>query len=260
MASDLIPAVCPNCGGKLQVDPGADTLICQYCNTEHIIRRTVDGAVNLEAFARCPLCRRNDQVEKISAILKKQTSQSDGYVPQQEIYTDSDGHAHSRTVNVRVQTTHKTDLAQGLNPPELARPKEPSSRPTWMILGCAIILFISIGCSLVYAIAGMLTILFNQSSSPPNYSYLFASACATAAMLIPVGLFFLWKSSKKKDEARVNQELSAYQQAYQQWQQAMARYENLYYCGRDDVVFIPGEKTSANVADLMRYIYTNPGG
>ena len=45
---------------------------------------------------------------------------------------------------------------------------------------------------------------------------------------------------------------------YKNWQQAYARWEKLYYCGRDDVIFIPGEKTSAPVADMMVYVHSFP--
>jgi hypothetical protein len=37
----------------------------------------------------------------------------------------------------------------------------------------------------------------------------------------------------------------------------MSRWEKLYYCGRDDIIFIPGEKTCSNVADMLVYLYTN---
>ncbi len=87
MDTDLMPAVCPNCGGKLNVDPSFDTMTCQYCGTEHVIRRRLSG-VSLEAYARCPLCKRNDQAEKVSAILKKQVSQSETMETRQQVYTD----------------------------------------------------------------------------------------------------------------------------------------------------------------------------
>jgi hypothetical protein len=260
MTSELIPAICPMCGGKLQVDPSADTLICQFCNTEHIIRRTVSGTINLEAFARCPLCKRNDQVEKVSAILNKQTSQSDGYTPQQEVYSDSDGHAHSRTVNVPTHTTHKTDLARRLDPPQ--EPDEPKGGCVWIIFVIAIILSVPVFVCTFMGIAGIsfgFSPLFGKESLAQILVFIPPLFCASiAALFILIIMFLVWKYSKKKDEARVIQEKIIFAQKYRDWQQAYSRYVNLYYCGRDDIVFIPGEKTSANVVHMMEYLYTIP--
>ena len=100
MDNNLIPAVCPNCGGKLQVDPSADTTTCQYCGTEHIIRRDVSGSVTLEAYARCPLCHRNDRSEKVSAIIKSQTGQSEGVVHQQRFSNGFNSHLYFSSIDL----------------------------------------------------------------------------------------------------------------------------------------------------------------
>lgn len=44
--SDFITMQCPNCGGKLQVNPDSQYLICQFCGLEHLVRQN-DGAVSL---------------------------------------------------------------------------------------------------------------------------------------------------------------------------------------------------------------------
>ena len=228
---DLIPAQCPNCGGKLHVDPSLDSLTCQFCKTEHIIRRNASGTISLETFARCPLCKRNDQVEKISAILNKQTSQSSGYVPQQRVYTDGDGRVQSRTINVQVQTKHETTLAQRLAPPE--KPKAPGEVQTWPVLLLAIP-------AIFYAQStrGFLTML--------------------VALLFTAGLFAIWIVLQKANKKTHIENMMAHERELGRWKQAVSRWQSLYYCGRDDVVFVPGEKTCANMEDLMQYVYTIP--
>jgi hypothetical protein len=42
----------------------------------------------------------------------------------------------------------------------------------------------------------------------------------------------------------------------QKWERAMSRYEHLYYCQRDDCIFVQGEGTSAPIIGL-RNIYLN---
>jgi hypothetical protein len=228
---DLLPAQCPNCGGKLNVDPSLDSLTCQFCNTEHMIRRNVSGTISLEAFARCPLCKRNDQVEKISAILNKQTSQSNGYVPQQRIFTDNNGHVQSRTINVQVQTKHETTLAQRLVSPE--KPKAPGKMQTWPILLLAVP-------AIFYAQStrGFLTML--------------------VALLFTAGLFAIWIVLEKDNKKKHIENMMAHERELGRWKQAVSRWQSLYYCGRDDIVFVPGEKTSANMVDFIQYVYTLP--
>jgi len=63
--SDFITLNCPRCGGNLKVQPSMGTLVCQFCGAEHLVRRSSEGVV-LEAYARCPTCKRNDKVVKAS--------------------------------------------------------------------------------------------------------------------------------------------------------------------------------------------------
>jgi hypothetical protein len=71
--SDFVTLSCPNCGGKLEISPETISLSCQYCGVEHLVRNEA-GSILLESFARCPICKRNDRVEKVSAVVDNQTS------------------------------------------------------------------------------------------------------------------------------------------------------------------------------------------
>lgn len=48
----LIPAVCPQCGAKLQVSDGLKKFCCTYCGTEII----VDRELKTEVVISCPDC------------------------------------------------------------------------------------------------------------------------------------------------------------------------------------------------------------
>ncbi len=39
------------------------------------------------------------------------------------------------------------------------------------------------------------------------------------------------------------------------WPLAMERWNRLYYCGRDDCVFLPGTNTYAPITDMREYLY-----
>lgn len=74
---DFITLNCPSCGGKLTYKPNAETVVCQYCNSEHLIRRNERG-ISLETFARCPTCGRNDK--SVKATIKY------GYPPEPSLH------------------------------------------------------------------------------------------------------------------------------------------------------------------------------
>jgi hypothetical protein len=98
---------------------------------------------------------------------------------------------------------------------------------------------------IIFSLFGLLGTIGNKNAT------LFSSvSCVFLPALIAVGLLFLRRSLGRKKRQ--------YQSGYPKWQQAISRWEKLYYCGRDDIIFIPAEKTSANVAELSAYIYTNP--
>lgn len=38
----LVPAVCPHCGGKIQVNPDSEAAVCEYCETPFIVEKAVN--------------------------------------------------------------------------------------------------------------------------------------------------------------------------------------------------------------------------
>jgi hypothetical protein len=77
---------------------------------------------------------------------------------------------------------------------------------------------------------------------------------------------FLFAFTVQK-ERRSNREMkSAYQENIRQrqlqteetsnrWNTAIERWNQLYYCGRDDCVFLPGSHTHAPVSAMVEYLY-----
>lgn len=37
----FVPAVCPKCGGQLQVDPTQEAAVCQFCGTPFIVEKAI---------------------------------------------------------------------------------------------------------------------------------------------------------------------------------------------------------------------------
>jgi DNA-directed RNA polymerase subunit RPC12/RpoP len=109
--AEFINLVCPSCGGKLKIFPNTTVLTCQHCGNEHMIKHDAGGAILLEAFARCPVCGRNDKVEKVTAVLAHQSQEITGTEQKTEVKTDSQGKQH-----VEVKEVPFSRIAW-LNPP-----------------------------------------------------------------------------------------------------------------------------------------------
>lgn len=39
----FVPAACPKCGGKLEVDPSQEAAVCQYCGTPFIVDKAIQN-------------------------------------------------------------------------------------------------------------------------------------------------------------------------------------------------------------------------
>lgn len=69
--AELIPAVCPQCGGELQVPQHLEKAHCMYCGTQFIIDKKVDKHIHYhvrEAAFKCEICGRAKTLEEYSGV------------------------------------------------------------------------------------------------------------------------------------------------------------------------------------------------
>lgn len=43
LRSRLVPAICTQCGGQVQVDPSQEAAVCQYCGTPFIVEKAIQN-------------------------------------------------------------------------------------------------------------------------------------------------------------------------------------------------------------------------
>jgi predicted RNA-binding Zn-ribbon protein involved in translation (DUF1610 family) len=235
--NDLITLNCPSCGGSLQVGTNTSVLVCEHCGVEHFVRRE-SGSLSLESYARCPKCGRNDRVEKVSAILRKAGKSSP-----------------------------PSDLSKLLTPPQkpdlLPEPKQKIiNMATNDFSNATIIVFALSGIGLFIVLILLYTIGFKSEN-------LF---CIVPTLFL-MGL--TWFLKKKSDERKV-EIAEEYQQKIKMartnhlevigkivrynntlvdnWKIAYERWERLYYCNRDDCLFIPGESRYVRVDEMEKLI------
>ena len=83
-------------------------------------------------------------------------------------------------------------------------------------------------------------------------------------MTLIIGIFVGKKASKKqtqieeerlKNGERIISDNRDIEERMSAWERAMDRYGKLYYCKRDDVVFIPGEIKSSPVTRMNELLF-----
>lgn len=249
--SDLITLACPSCGGQLRLEANSTNYTCYYCGQQHKLR-----VEDVEAFARCPICRRNDKVEKVKAI-----------------------RINGGKLSARLAPPENPENTFSYQP----KPKpEPTKKPTFSdalikskyTKRARIILPVSIGLLILFVV---------QVSHDPSRFYPFWLFLLGLIGLIWSIVYFI---RGKIDEKRLNKnfqeqqisnwhsqnealekEWADYIQRYDndfhqksemmkgKYTKAMQRYEQLYYCHRDDCVFIPGESGHAPSAKMDEFLF-----
>lgn len=204
---NMTQLTCPTCGAGLTAPSHAAKVKCSYCGNEFSIRQTA-GQVSLETFARCPLCGRNDKVEKVSGIVARDTpNMSNGNIP-------------------------TTALAQALMPPSPppSPPAPGSSAYKAAFKSCREATWAGI-------IMLIVSFLFFASGKEGFFFIL------TGILGMGGGVFLIFWSRRKR--AKLKKEFNVlwakWRASMEAYQAAKERWERMYYCSRDDAVFIPGE-------------------
>lgn len=172
----------------------------------------------------CPMCGQVDRVEKVSAIVGAGTSSG--------LYG---GHTSSIGLMAGVS---QTALSQKLSPPSRPVYDSPWGTGTKVSIGILIVM------------AGM-DIIFTATANPPeSASQLLSSLFFLLLFLVPLILIISSKSrTAQRRKAQYDAAIPIYTAAYKKWNE-------LYYCGRNDVVFILGQaRTCVPASEMSQLLY-----
>jgi hypothetical protein len=145
----------------------------------------------------------------------------------------------------------RSALATKLSPPK--KPTKPSG------YGCAgALLMTRMGLALVGSVLLLAlfvcTYPFLMSLYQQN-NLVFVAAIGVGLALI--GLIVLWVFRAGWRDTRSTREgRTSYEPRLQAWEQAYARWQQLYYCERDDGVFIPDHGTFISAEKMGAYLYS----
>jgi len=271
---DLISLICPSCGGKLQVSPNATSLTCQHCGNEHLVKHEA-GAITLEAYARCPQCGRNDKSEKVSAVIASQSQEITGTEQKNEVVVDGQGRQRLVTNSVPFTRRQVSILGQRLAPPEEPqfgpgsqsrgfipdRAGSPAGGIRAIVIG--VVLLVVSAC---IVLAGILGFSSSGQQAEDTTTIVIVGLISiflilVGAAVIALGIYLIMRSVQNKRaqlaeyQRKVQEEIGERQRIQSARQRAMERWNQMYYCGRDDCVFIPGENTSAPISKMQEYLY-----
>jgi len=219
----------------------------------------------------CPICSNVDLVQKVTAIAEGETHHTSGYSSttntssisgKQDYYTQQDryaGHGDlSGTIqsqsSTNINTTQQSRLAQKLaSPAEPSLPAEPNFKssllsgfPEWVSIGLGVVIW--------FLIIMLMLAIFPGVADGSFWTALLMT-CVGAPLLagLVLGILamvieFIWNRSKFPAEKRqemiaiYQRELQEYEQvAFPRWEKAMSRWNDMYYCRRCDVVYVPGD-------------------
>lgn len=226
--SKTLPISCANCGGQVVFPAGVTRSKCPYCGTDQILTGETARQVQQEGAPVCPVCKQNDRLEKVSAIVGKDSA------------------------------AHPSKLAQWLRLSELSHPEpetlaEKSASPqknTLRALNFFLIGFFAL-------CAGFMTLILRDFGADVGaWQVLGKLLAAFLAALVLVNLLFKKDSGNKKESAsRLNPGLAEKQCSDLRRQQRIEIWNKLYYCHRDDCVCLPGQGLFADVKETEAFVH-----
>lgn len=221
---DFITLSCPSCGGHLRLDSNTQTYTCDYCGQQHRVRNE-----DIEFYGKCPICKRNDRVEKVSAIFYKKEALSQRLSPPDKPESLKKTHYESEPFF-----------------------NEKENGPAFYF-GFLFLIFLII--ALFGSIIAKSTIFIIIISLGIGFSvYLIIKGKMARPLLKAKHEQKLLEISQRNLKLRNNWELDN-EEFLSPYYGAMNRYELLYYCHRDDVVFIPGEGNAIPPSKLKELCY-----
>lgn len=208
----------------------------------------------------CPKCKQTDQIQKVTSIYGANTK--DWY----ETRTRTDIHGHTESYK-EFHEAH-TQLGLKLMPPP--KPESPTHPGLWYGIGGVVaFILLSVLCPIALTAPTVLIPLIAASAALPDISSQLpnwqAATIAVVGGMLCVGLvllgFLIWfgirmKHRYDRDMATYTEKKYVYERdELSRWQHAEERWEQLYYCMRDDTVFIPSENKAIRADDLQKYLY-----
>lgn len=196
----------------------------------------------------CPHCSQIDQVQKVSALFSQGTSYTTFNAPAAAARFDD------TTIIVSKEQTaiSRSALSEDLKPPAIPKPIEPkiedySNKRSNLYIFLAIVCFIA---GLVPVVSQIMIMSFDGVDSE-------------RIVFICFGLFFWFVTAvflrmgwnvKKNGKNIYEAQMSDYIQKKIKYDHVWYKWQSAYYCGRCDVVFVPGSTQYRSVNQMHKFL------
>ncbi len=206
------------------------------------------------ALPTCPRCKQTDQVQKVSSLYGLNTKEW-----YETNMREQDGHYY----HTRDRHEAHTELGLKLKPPE--KPVSPSHPGVWYGIGVGFVLLLLSGlCPLLIVpeliVAGVLSesrVEIPDIAGHPGWAVL-AVVGLILLLLLLVALVvggILLKRRYERSLAGYKKKKSQYdQEELLRWKDAMQRWNQLYFCLRDETAFLTGEEKFIRLEELPKFL------
>lgn len=219
---------CNRCGSPVEnsaQEKGAEnSQIVQLASSSSPIKQAVPET---SSHLACPVCNRDDRVMKVSSIVSGGTHEISGGGYTTQTYVDSKGKTRYDSHYVPMSGTQQSALAGQLSPP-------PKPETGWNTCG-----LIVLASGVWFGIWAMLLFGFTSGNAIPGL------------VLIGIGIT-VYVLTEMSRQGKVNQ---IEQVEVPKWEKAIQRWNKLYYCHRDDVLFVPEEGIAISKSQMYQYLY-----
>jgi flavin-dependent dehydrogenase len=213
----------------------------------------------------------------VTAVIASQSQEISGMEQKNEVVIDGQGIQRMVTNSVPFTRKQISILGQRLGPP--AEPQFEPGLQSWgfipagaksptggilAIVGGVVLLIVS-ACIVLGGISMLISSSGNQTQDTAMMMIIGLIGCIflfiVGAAAIALGIYLITRFGKNKRaqlaeyQRKVQEEIAERQRIQSTWERAMERWNQLYYCARDDCVFIPGENTSAPISKMKEYLY-----
>lgn len=188
----------------------------------------------------CPQCQRTDRVQAVSAIVSAGTQT--GHFLAATSFVGSQGGLGMTSG----RNTQQTLLAQRLAPPPAPH------KPRWGPWSLIILILAGVAGFFGCGLSTFLLVATVHTNSPGWIAFMSSGYWVLLVALLVSAPVVAWHSYQV---ARWRKQLP---QEQAQWQQAMTKWQQLYYCARDDGVFLPGKTTLIPVGMLQQWLAQHP--
>ncbi len=247
---------CSQCGGKIEIRGTTPKVTCTYCGTEQILKEKVFHQMQTAGVQVCPVCKKDDKLEKVTAIVTRETrgSEDRSFLAKMLILRSPDYYDLSKP-------THATTYVPSDPGPwnRFKNPKEILKIMLWVI-----------GINLCY----MYNYFFHWIDVFPIETFLCSGAIIFLAIVwfsfalasLPTSDFTQTEAWHKLQQSQYLEALEQQKKTDEDYQEAIHLYDKtikekteknqtlekyheqkleiwrkLYYCYRDDVVCLPAE-------------------